>query len=432
MEHVINNSDLVLTTDNVHNYTFNLDTATDMLKLTHSGDPDNQGRVGDWVYHEANLYQGDSYKPYSSNTATATRLGEAFRDIHNMQQFVYDVNGDLTRYIKDTYNSTLKVYQDIKNGLSHETLESDNGLYRTIENTITGEMNRQISEPTLFSQSVAGITEGRLDILSNNLSLGLFGEEGMISGLGVTTEGTTIKGSLIKLDGDVVAEKAFIENLNTKFLTSLEMIAERGYFGEMIANYINVNYLAGNHMEFISGAFVSHRGVLTLDGDHIKIDSNYDWDIELDNEGLSINNQTGRKMGFLGGIELYMSGVSSGTRYGVGLIAPPGMFAGLAYGTSSHSSTALSVNGSTGESYMHTDMVIWNGSSFMIGNTGQGFKFRNTRNGEELYSVSNGTSIRFERGDIYGVIGDTRYGFKYISDAIRNLQSQINSLARRG
>lgn len=130
---------------------------------------------------------------------------------------------------------------------------------------------------------------------------------------------TTIRNDLIHLDGDVIMDKAFITDLMVENLQAHHVQATMGIFGNIVANYIDVNQITGNKMTFIEGAFIGDDGDILINGDSIKVDSGSRWDLDIDYRGLSINSRND-----LGTIAILQGYNVSGVEKGMALIAESG------------------------------------------------------------------------------------------------------------
>lgn len=297
-------------------FNFTATETDDVITFMKQSDDD----IADYRFRQIMLERGTEFDVYVENSNTESMLGAAFRHIQNLQTYVYDEDGNMTRYVKETLKSTLTVYQDILNGTSNETLESDEGLYRVIQNSLTGDFHRLVQTDDTFALEVGNIADdkasGKLQVNNDNLALGLFGNTGMISGLGVVNEDAIIKGKHIFLDGEVFMNNAFISSLMTQYIIAEDLTAERGQFGTIIAKEINVNNLAGNRMSFIKGIFNGVDTDMYLDGDGIIIDSHSRWDLSIDYRGIVISSRYGR-----GPMALLQGYNTGGIEAGMALIA---------------------------------------------------------------------------------------------------------------
>ena len=199
-----------------YRYKFTPETPYEELKLVHDG------QIGDWHFSQVMLNQG-AFEQYAENTNTESMLGTAFSHIEKLQSFVTDENGQLTRSVEEGMNYTLRKYIDIIEGVDSETLDTAHGVYRTIQNYATKETSRFILDDSNFLVNLnkaltdedGNIREqmGVIHATYDNLSLGLFGEEGMISGIGAIEEGVRVKGDIIRLEGTTVMDNAFIDEI---------------------------------------------------------------------------------------------------------------------------------------------------------------------------------------------------------------------------
>lgn len=273
-------------------YTFMPDKPDDEITLVHDG------AIGDYHFNQVQIERGKEFTDYAENTSEESMLGAAFRYITELTSYVTDENGDMTRMTKETLRSTLTVYQDIINGTSNETLESDEGLYRVIQNALTGDFHRMVMTDDTFALEVGNIADesatAKLQINNDNLALGLFGNAGMISGIGVVDDSAYIKAEHIFLDGEVLMSTAFVERMNALYLFAEDLSASRATFGSIIAQNIDVNNISGNRMRFITGIFNGVTTDLYIDGWGIKIDSHRRWDLDIDYRGLAISSRHGR------------------------------------------------------------------------------------------------------------------------------------------
>lgn len=419
------NNDVPLSTpvDGRFSYTFKPQTPTDEIKLIH----DNQ--IGDWYFNQVQIERGSEFTAYEENTSEESMLGAAFRYITELTSYVTDENGDMTRMTKETLRSTLTVYQDIQNGTSNETLESDEGLYRVIQNSLTGDFQRLVQTDDTFAVEVGNIAEdkasGRLEVSNDNLSLGIFGQTGLISGIGIVEDGAIIKSENIFLDGNVLMDNAYVSNLMSRYVTAEELKSERAYFGSVIASDIDVNNLTGNKMRFITGIFNGVTTDMYLDGWGIKIDSHERWDLDIDYRGISISSRHGR------GVMAMLQGHNgnSGIETGMSLIAERGFEVALGARKLSNNNiftSSLEVDGTSGRIRVLASLM--SGSS----NYGIDLRYGNVTNvgtGVKLQGVGVTGYLYLMNGDVrWSGSGLAAHSLNDLYDQVQRLQSRINNM----
>lgn len=259
--------------DGRQSYTFTPTTPTDTLTLVHPDRTDGTRLIGDIVLKQVQLEQSSAFTGYTENTATESMIGAMMRGISELKTTVSDENGDITRMTKETLHSVMNTFQDIEKGTSTETLASDNGLYQAISNALTGDFNKQINTSAVF-QSVIGNTKSdmRSEItqMGNSLALGLFGQNGMITGLDFTRDGATFKGDLLHITGQTIIDNAVIKSSNIESLT-----ADKIKTGRLDAGLVNVINL--NASNITAGTMSANRitgGILTALNGNTSFDLN--------------------------------------------------------------------------------------------------------------------------------------------------------------
>lgn len=243
-----------------HTYKFIPETPYEEIKLVHDG------QIGDWHFDQVMINRGE-FEAYVPNDSEESMLGTAFRHIQNLQTYVYDEDGDLTRFTKETLRSTLSVYQDIVNGTSNETLESDEGLYRVIQNTLTDDYTRFIQTDSNFAVQVGSIVDnGVLNIAKESISLGLFGRDDAFSGIDIVQEGIRLDAELVHITGKTLIEDGVIKTamIGDAQISSAK-IADAAINNAKIAN-LDVNKLVGNRSNFIQSYWNSINSNISITG----------------------------------------------------------------------------------------------------------------------------------------------------------------------
>lgn len=136
-----------------YRYAFSPETPYEELKFIHDG------QIGDWHFDQVMLNQG-AFEQYEENANTESMLGATFRHINELQTYVTDENGDMTRMVREGMRSSYRIFQDIQEGTSSETLDSDNGLYRLIKDTQTNSMGEFIQTSDLFASRIGELSTG--------------------------------------------------------------------------------------------------------------------------------------------------------------------------------------------------------------------------------------------------------------------------------
>ncbi|RAV84580.1 hypothetical protein DBT52_00930 [Aerococcus mictus] len=164
------------------------------------------GGIGDWVLKQVQVEKASRFTDYEENTNTESMLGAAFRHIDNLQQFVTDENGDITRMTKDTLRSTLTEYFDNQQGTSTSMLESDLGLYLSISNAMVGTFLEQAQTSYAFSRRINDIVDGNTIVnqTANSWAVNHLNSTGdLISQINLDDSNLRLQGEHIVLDGDV-------------------------------------------------------------------------------------------------------------------------------------------------------------------------------------------------------------------------------------
>lgn len=415
-----------------YRYKFTPETPYEELKLVHDG------QIGDWHFSQVMLNRGD-FKEYAENTNTESMLGTAFSHIEKLQSFVTDENGQLTRSVEEGMNYTLRKYIDIIEGVDSETLDTAHGVYRTIQNYATKETSRFILDDSNFLVNLnkaltdedGNIREqmGVIHTSYDNLSLGLFGEEGMISGIGAVEKGVKIKGDIIRLEGTTVADEAFIHKLTAERLFINNIVALTGTYGDLIANNLDVNNLVGNKAQFLDALFQSKNSTLAINGDQVDITTQVGQQtrfLRLNYFGLELRDGS-NKMGHLGSANgignspnAIFLGANRGTNLGLG-------YQGNNTVASNRYETAIQIDGTTGLITFDSNLRV---SGYTLTNDdNRGFRISSSSNGWVI-DGTNAARIFFQNsGDIIlSVSSRADVSVNQIVQTLSSLQKQINAL----
>lgn len=427
-----------------YHYKFTPETPYEELKFVHDG------QIGDWHFSQVMLNRGD-FEQYAENTNTESMLGTAFSHIEKLQSFVTDENGQLTRSVEEGMNYTLRKYIDIIEGVDSETLDTAHGVYRTIQNYATKETSRFILDDSNFLVNLNkalvdddGEIREEMAVIHatyDNLSLGLFGEDGMISGFGAIQGGALIKGDIIRLEGTTVMDDAFVDELMAKQIFTTRLVALTGTFGDLIANNLDVNNLTGNKAQFLDALFQAKDSVLQINGNQVDITTQVGAQtrfIRLNYHGLEL--RRGQiKMGHLGSAQTssIFLGANTGHKVSIG-------YQGTNTTTSNLYDTAIQVDGTTGLITFDNHINI---SGYNIQNSFGGFSIASTsggwalqgKNGTNIYMYNTGnvglgmSNNRVYRVDqIYDDIGTANSNITTVNNRLTsirdNLQAQINAL----